>query len=117
MSLRIQQNLDFLSKLSDCNKSEARKLILEASENNIRALSEVVINILNGNLEINKEVYTALKSYSKCLRQIAKEKSVEKRKSCFLKIASVLPCIVTPLLSCLGQCLVKSVIESELGNG
>lgn len=84
MSKLLTRNLSFLNSLSKATPKEQSKIISEATEDNIRALSEVVLNILNGNLKISSQSKTELKKYKAFLRNFSKNQtSFDKNKKHF----------------------------------
>jgi len=103
MSERITRNINFLKDLATSNAKKQRDLILQASEDNIDALSEIAFNTLRGNIKITDETRNDLSHHKTFIRQLSRKaisSSVKKRQ--LLKKRKILSLLITPLLSLLG---------------
>lgn len=84
-------------------KPKLRKAILKyCNEDVIKAITEIVINILHGNLNVNNETKKKLKKYKKQLRTVAtpsKNYTTIKRKAILQHGGSFLPTVIGLLLS------------------
>lgn len=113
MSERLLNNLEFLNKLAEFKGKQQTKIILDASEENIRALTELVYNLLDGNIDISQETKQNLKKHKIFLRSLSnKNTSVDKKKKSLLRKRSCLGVIFAPILSIVGSCLGKVVADS-----
>ena len=65
MSQSLRSNIDFIKQLAICSTAERRELLENASNKNIKALSELCLNLLRGNLPIDYKTKTKLKKTSK----------------------------------------------------
>lgn len=100
----IFRNLNFLKKLSK-TKSEAvkRKLIANASVDEITCLVESSFNILNSNFLLSNKNLKKLKPFSKTVKQLAVVRNSEKAKKILQKghgfpfEALLLPILITAL--------------------
>lgn len=93
--------LNLLSKSKD--KNRRNKLIDAANNNEIRAISECVMNIIEGNVHISKPQLKQLKQHKKVLRLIAKRCSSTKQKRSALKQkGGFLPALLPMALKALG---------------
>lgn len=118
MSHLLGRNIEFLEKLNNASSEEAKLILEQASEDNILALTELVINILRGKLNISLETYLQLKDHSDLLRKISKKSvNVSNKRKWLLRSFEILPCLISPLLSCLGSSLVRVIIEESCANG
>jgi hypothetical protein len=88
----VLENFDFLKIIYTSNKKIRNILIDNASKKQINSLCEVVLNTLNGNVEIKYDDLKKLSKHKHVLRliikkntQIAKKKSLLKNKSSILK--------------------------------
>lgn len=118
MSHLLHRNIEFFEKLNNATPEEAKLILEHASEDNILALTELSVNILKGKLDISHDTYLKLKNSSDLLRKLAKKScSVNNKRKWLLRSLEVIPCIISPLLSCLGSSLVKWLIRENLGDG
>jgi len=110
--------MEFLEKLNTASPAEAQLIVEQASEDNILALTELALNILQGKLDLSLSTYLQLKSHSDLLRKLAKKSvSVTNKRKWLIKSLDILPCLISPLLSCLGSALVRRLIEDTCTNG
>jgi hypothetical protein len=87
---------------------ELRKAILKHSNYSlIKAILEIVINALNGNLQMKKECKTRLKKYKSVLRALACSKQkLPHKKQLIVQRGGFLPVLISSLLSSvIGQLL------------
>lgn len=112
MSERVIRNLEFLNKLQEYKGRQQSKLILEASEDNIKALTEVIYNLLEGNIKIPEETRVELKQYKAFLRTLSdKEIPIERKKKSIFRKRHILSAVLGPILSILGTCLSKVLLS------
>lgn len=118
MSHLLGRNMEFLEKLNKASPEEAKLILEQASEDNILALTELALNILRGKIDLSLDTYLQLKSHSDLLRKLAKKSvSVSNKRKWLMRSLDILPCLISPLLSCLGSSLVRWVIEDSCANG
>lgn len=118
MSQLLERNIEFLEHLNSASPEEAKHIIEQASEDNILALTELSVNILRGKLDIGVDTYLKLKEHSELLRKLAKRSvSTHNKRKWLVRSVEVIPCLISPLISCLGSCLVRKIIEGSIGNG
>lgn len=114
MSQLLERNIIFLESLNKASPEDAKLIIEQASEDNILALTELAVNILRGKLEIGLESYVKLKVHSDLIRKLAKKSvSVKNKRKWLVRSIEVLPLIITPLVSCLGSCLLRKFVEGS----
>lgn len=113
MSNLVQRNFDFFKKLCSNDPKDLELVIISATEDNINALTELVFNLLNGNLKIDDKTKSQLKKYKIFLRNLSDTQITYKRKkkSIFRK-RKILGCILSPILAILSSCIGKLVAES-----
>lgn len=113
MSERILNNLEFFNKLVTLKGREQINYIETATDENIKALTELVYNLLAGNLNIPNKTRLDLKKHKTFLRNFSNpDISFKAKKKSLLRKRSVLSCIVSPILSVLGSCLGKVAADS-----
>lgn len=76
----IRRCRHFLQVLKTANPSLRKAIVRHASKDVIRAISEICLNTLNGNLNLNTKKKNLLKPYKKVLRQLASAKIKYNRK-------------------------------------
>lgn len=118
MSHLIARNLEFLEKINNASPEEAKLILQNSTDDNVLALTELALNILQGKLDICLDTYVKLKVHSELIRKLAKRSvSTSNKRKWLVRSLEVLPCLISPLISCLGSCIVKKIIEDGLGNG
>ena len=80
MSKLLEKNIEFLNSLSHCKCSKRRELLQNASRDNIKALCEVCLNLLLGNIQVNAEQIKKLRRHRKSIEALADRKLALKRK-------------------------------------
>lgn len=114
MSERIKRNISFLQDLGNSSSSNRIVIINNATEDNLDALTELMINVLNGNLQINGETKALLSKHKILIRTLSKKTipgAAKKRN--LLKKIKVIPIVLTPILSALGSVIGK-IVSSHL---
>lgn len=113
MSKLLVRNLSFLNAVVKASANEQVALISQATEDNIKALSEVALNILNGNLKISNDTKIHLEKHKSFLRKLSRsETNFEKLKKSVLKKKKVLKIFIAPLLSIIGSVLGKIISDN-----
>ena len=97
---RIKNNKDFLNLLCKSKNKYRKFLIQKASKEQIYAICEIVLNILNGNLKVPEINKNKLDKKKKTLRKIVQKGSLKNKryliqKGGFLEI--LIPSIVSGL--------------------
>lgn len=91
---RVKENLYFITTLLNSTSPKQRKNLLKyASKDQILALSEIVINFLNGNVTVaNDSNFTRFQKYKKLFRIIGSEKKISwhKRQQALIKLGKIL---------------------------
>lgn len=101
-------NQHYLTLLSKCKQKNRRnKLIEAASSNEIRAISECIKNIVEGNVPIDNKQLQILKRYKQVLRSLAQRCFSIKKKRMLLRqrggfLGAILPIALGALSSIVG---------------
>lgn len=106
---RIDENKNFLNLLCHSKKKIQKLLIENASRDQIYSICEIFLNILNGNIPLDKEVLKRLSTKKRQLRQLVKRGPVKEKKYLIQKggfLQLLIPALITGLAS-----IVSSVIE------
>lgn len=114
MSERIKRNAIFLQQLGSSSQTIRNETINNATQDNIDALTELMINLLNGNISISSETKTLLSKHKTLLRTLSKKTvSGDVKKKSLFKKTKLIPIILTPILSALGSVLGR-ILSTEL---
>ena len=76
----IESNKEFLCYLCKSNKKVRKILINLANKKQIYALCEIILNILNGNLQVDDKQYKKLAKYKKNLRKLINKTTIKEKK-------------------------------------
>ena len=107
----VKKEKDFLNLICKCNKNLQKNMIKGANKNQIYAICEVVLNLLNGNIDLNEKDLIKLSHKRKQLRELIKKSSIKKKKYLVQKggfIQFLIPAIISGLAT-----IVSSVIEKS----
>lgn len=114
MSQLLDRNIEFLTQLKEASAEDAQKLIAESSDENILALTELAVNILQGKLDLKVDTYLKLKVHTELLRKLAKKSvSTKSKRRWLVRSIDLLPLLVGPLFTCISSCLVRSCVENS----
>lgn len=68
---RIKENRQLLDLISKCKNSKDRKVFLQkGSDEFIKAIIEIVLNVLKGNVDLTEKIKKKLKKYKRVMRKI-----------------------------------------------
>ena len=88
-----------LEKIANSSGEKRIKLILEAKNCVINAISEIAKNCLIGNIELKKCNFKKLEKYKEILRKISKKISLKVRRNLIIQDGGFLPLLIKPTLS------------------
>jgi hypothetical protein len=115
MSKCLQRNHPFLWKLKKCDEPTRKKLIEDATPDQIRALSEIAHNIVNGNFTLSKHKLSQLKVHKHSIRKLSQKTTPhQKKKHLLLQKGGFLPFLIAPVLSALGA-IAGKIIATHIG--
>lgn len=113
MSAYKTQNIKFLTDIIKSDSQKRKKLIKLANKNNLSAISEIVLNLRNGNLPIHPKIRKRLQKYKSFIPQISSKKiGYNKKKRIFLQQGGLLPMLVAPFLATLGVAATDAIVKS-----
>ncbi|CAL8135989.1 unnamed protein product [Orchesella dallaii] len=116
MSRVIVRNESLLNSLMVAESSELRDILSNATEDNILALSDIIANILEGNLEIDSKTHTKLKPYLISLRKFAHSfltsSPIKNKRKWILKLYKEVTYLILPLFNALGSILVDTLTNT-----
>lgn len=72
MSARLQRNLAFIKLLADehLTRNQIKSLIVHSTRDNVVSVLELIINVVQGNVNLSEAEYTDLKKHRTDLRKI-----------------------------------------------
>lgn len=100
------KNKNFLQLLTNSNKKLQKSMIKNASKDQIKAICEVVLNLLSGNIKLNQEDLSKLYKKRKSLRELLKRQSIKKKKYLIQKggfIQFLVPALISGLATVLSS--------------
>lgn len=108
----LKKHQHFLQILAHSHPTQKRALLKTANNGQLESLCEICLNVLKGNIPVNKY---KLKKYKNTLRTLAKKSfSMQKKRKLLLnQSGGFLPVIAPAILSALGSIL-SSVISKKL---
>ena len=81
MSDSIKANFKFIRLLSDSSPLSRRKLLQKVSNKDLKAISELCLNLIRGNIKLNKRQRAKFERYKKSIGLLANRRiSLKKKK-------------------------------------
>ena len=114
MSKCLHRNHNFLKDRSKSKDKTLDALLKDASQDQIRALTEIAKNILSGNFKLKPNHFKKLEKHKKLIRKLSKKTPHKLKKKFLRQKGGFLPFLVTPVLSALGA-LAGRAIGSHFG--
>jgi hypothetical protein len=71
---RVIENKDLLHVLSKANPKLRNAILLNSNDDFIKAVLEIIMNTINGNVKICDKIKKKLKKYKSYLRELSKRK-------------------------------------------
>ncbi len=72
---RLIKNKEFLLLLSNCEKKIRDAVLNKCSKERILSIVECILNVINGNIQIDPESYEKLKPFNKIFKKILDKKN------------------------------------------
>lgn len=104
------KNKNFLQLLTNSNKKIQKSLIKNATKDQIKAICEVVLNLLSGNIKLSQEDHSKLYKKRNSLRELVKKQSIKKKKYLIQKggfIQFLVPALISGLATVLSAVIQK----------
>jgi len=110
MSTRLKRNLALLRALEQAPARQRRALLSTSKSDLVLAIAEIISNVLQGNVKLNKRQRLRLQRYRKLLRQIAskKVKAADKR-SLLVQRGGFLSVLLGPALAVVASLVGKLI--------
>jgi len=99
MSGLLERQGAFIRFLYDCPPRQRKSLIQYITDEQLRALSQIALNVLQGNVPITESYKKKLKRYKDVIRSLASRQiSKARKRKTLLKHHSVVPLFIKPAL-------------------
>ena len=97
---KVVKHKDFLSLLTKCKDNKQRSQLIDyANKDELKALSEIMLNVLSGNIKLTPKILKKLKrDRAKIRTLVAKGTSDTRKKKILKQKGGILP-IILPLVS------------------
>ena len=116
MSSRIERQAPLLQVLAEGHPHVCKAILRGADNDLIKCLSECALNVLKGNIVLNREEKTNLIKYRQKIRKIANKKIALKNKHKIVQTggfaAALLAPLIKPIIAPLAGKLITSAISS-----
>jgi len=101
MAKTIVQQLPTLRKLRRCN-NKTRKALLSGGGKQLQlCLRECAVNVLKGNVYLNKKQFKKLAKYKKQIRDLSKKSTSQKKRQKIVQRGGFLPLLLAPVIGSL----------------
>ena len=104
----MRNNSPFLHLLSSCHCKQRKALLETLTEEQLKTICEVILNILKGTVDLSPKQRKVLKKKKRLLYQLVSKSVPSKTKKQLLvqQGGSILPSILVPALQVLGSLLI-----------
>lgn len=97
---RLKDHRHILHVLKSCSPTVRKTILNSANPDLIKAICEICMNILNGNVKISSRSKRSLKDYKNSLRKISSTRtSLKSKKKILVQKGGFLPTILGAILS------------------
>lgn len=111
MSKCTLRNVEFLKKLSKCNKATRDKLIVAANKDQLHCLTEIAYNTIKGKLKHDHVSVKKLKKFRTEIRNLAKKSiSLKKKREIIAQRGGFIPLLLSPIISAIVSSVLSKVI-------
>lgn len=102
MSKAVRSHIKFLNFLQTSSKKQRRSVLLVASKNEVNVLSEIILNLLKGNLSLSQKEKIQLKKYRSSFHLISNHStSLSIRRKYLLKLLNIIPILIRSVIKVL----------------
>ena len=106
----------FIHTLKDSNSAVRKVLLKNATSEQRKAIMEIIVNILNGNVPLTSKQKNALSKHKNKLRNLCascyKNKVINKRKIPVEQVGGALPFLIAPILALLGKAAAAGAVSA-----
>lgn len=110
---RFTSNKEFLILLSNCHKKLRNSIITHSKKEQILAIAECVLNVLNGNIQIDSDTFQKLKPFNKTFKKLLNRKTgIKAKKRLIIQKGGFLQFLIPAIVSGIAT-IVSSVISNH----
>lgn len=111
-SNRLKNNKEFLILLSKCKPKLRKALVSGATKESIYAIIECILNVCNGNVNINQEDYQKIKPFNKTFKKLVdKGVDLKQKRKIIIQKGGFLQVHIPAIISG-----IASIISSAISN-
>ena len=104
MNKRFEKNRKLLEIVGECKKKLRNSIILNSDNDFILTIIECVLNIMNGNVNLNDENFKILKPYNKTFKKLIKKKiSLNNKRKIIVQKGGFLQFLIPAIISAVGS--------------
>ena len=114
MNKRFEKNRKLLEIVGECKKKLRNSIILNSDNDFILTIIECVLNIMNGNVNLNDENFKILKPYNKTFKKLIKKKiSLNNKRKIIVQKGGFLQFLIPAIISAVGS-IASTIITKQL---
>ena len=113
MNKRFEKNRKLLEIVGECKKKLRTSIILNSDNDFILTIIECVLNIMNGNVNLNDENFKILKPYNKTFKKLIKKKiSLNNKRKIIVQKGGFLQFLIPAIISAVGS-IASAIITKQ----
>lgn len=112
-SNRLQRNITYLDVLAKAKPATRKAIVHNADKDLITCLCECALNILNGNIPLDRNQFNRLKKHQEKIRLIASKNLKHTDRKEIIQNGGFLPALIAPILGIAGQLLVDAITKKK----
>ena len=113
MNKRFEKNRKLLEIVGECKKKLRNSIILNSDNDFILTIIECVLNIMNGNVNLNDENFKILKPYNKTFKKLIKKKiSLNNKRKIIVQKGGFLQFLIPAIISAVGS-IASAIITKQ----
>ena len=113
MNKRFEKNRKLLEIVGECKKKLRNSIILNSDNDFILTIIECVLNIMNGNVNLNDENFKILKPYNKTFKKLIKKKiSLNNKRTIIVQKGGFLQFLIPAIISAVGS-IASAIITKQ----
>ena len=113
MNKRFEKNRKLLEIVGECKKKLRNSIILNSDNDFILTIIKCVLNIMNGNVNLNDENFKILKPYNKTFKKLIKKKiSLNNKRKIIVQKGGFLQFFIPAIISAVGS-IASAIITKQ----
>ena len=111
---RLWRNAPHLKALKKSSAKQRKNIISKGKADLINCICDCCLNLVNGNLKVNKVQRKTLIHHAADIRALSKKgKSFKKRKEILVQRGGFIPALLTPVLTLIASALVRKLLKRK----